>query len=160
MPVFFFDGLLSPPFKHNIKIKTDTIQYYNDAKCMIISFGWEVHTAPGEAEAELAECNARGILDCVLSNNVDTLIFGAQHVACLTKPDSHKDDIIIYLAVAIENNNRLGLNHEGLILIASVSGRDYHKGIEHAGIQTGIALACAGYGSSLAAIYQQYTGEE
>uniref|UniRef100_A0A0W0F790 XPG-I domain-containing protein n=1 Tax=Moniliophthora roreri TaxID=221103 RepID=A0A0W0F790_MONRR len=109
--------------------------------------------APGKAEAELAECNARGILDCVLSNNIDTLIFGAQHVACLTKPDTHKDDIIIYLAVAIENNDRLGLNHKGLILIASVSGRDYHKGIEHAGIQTGIALACAGYGSSLAAIY-------
>uniref|UniRef100_A0A0W0FKW7 Putative PIN domain-like protein n=1 Tax=Moniliophthora roreri TaxID=221103 RepID=A0A0W0FKW7_MONRR len=127
---------------------------------MIIGFGWEIHTAPGEAEAELAECNARGILDCVLSNDVDTLIFGAQHVACLTKPDPHKDDIVIYSAVAIENDDRLGLNCEGLILIALVSGGDYHKGIECAGIQTGIALARAGYGSSLAAIYQQYTGEE
>jgi 5'-3' exonuclease len=36
--------------------------------------------APGEAEAELAELNSRGIIDAVLTKDSDTLVFGAQYV--------------------------------------------------------------------------------
>lgn len=36
--------------------------------------------APGEAEAELAQLNARGIIDGVLTDDVDAVLFGAQTV--------------------------------------------------------------------------------
>ena len=36
--------------------------------------------APGEAEAELAYLNSVGIIDAVLSDDVDTFLFGAKTV--------------------------------------------------------------------------------
>lgn len=35
------------------------------------------HQAPGEAEAELAQLNVAGVIDAVLTNDSDTLVFGA-----------------------------------------------------------------------------------
>lgn len=36
--------------------------------------------APGEAEAELAYLNSMGIIDAVLSDDVDNFVFGAKMV--------------------------------------------------------------------------------
>ena len=36
--------------------------------------------APGEAEAELAYLNRIGVIDCVLTDDVDALLFGAQRI--------------------------------------------------------------------------------
>jgi Holliday junction resolvase YEN1 len=38
------------------------------------------HQAPGEAEAELAYLNRKGIIDAVLTDDVDTFLFGATTV--------------------------------------------------------------------------------
>jgi len=36
--------------------------------------------APGEAEAELAQLSAHGLIDVVMTNDSDALLFGATHV--------------------------------------------------------------------------------
>ena len=38
--------------------------------------------APGEAEAELATLNQRGIIDAVLTTDIDSVVFGATCVIC------------------------------------------------------------------------------
>lgn len=39
-----------------------------------------LHQAPGEAEAELAHLNHIGAIDAVMTDDVDTFIFGATHI--------------------------------------------------------------------------------
>ncbi|KAI3619872.1 hypothetical protein WG66_002690 [Moniliophthora roreri] len=116
--------------------------------------------SPGEAEADLATFNAHGIINCILSDDVDTFLFGAQCVICMRKPDPQKDDVFIFSAVAIENDNQLGLDHDGFILAALVSGSDYHRGLKRAGISTEVALAHCRYGRTLVEIFSQYEGQE
>jgi Holliday junction resolvase YEN1 len=36
--------------------------------------------APGEAEAELAKLNRKGVIDAVLMEDSDVIVFGADHV--------------------------------------------------------------------------------
>lgn len=49
-------------------------------KNIIDAFGFEWRMAPGEAEAELAYLNRIGIIDAVLSDDVDNFLFGATMV--------------------------------------------------------------------------------
>ena len=49
-------------------------------KNIIDAFGFEWRVAPGEAEAELAYLNRIGIIDAVLSDDVDNFLFGATMV--------------------------------------------------------------------------------
>jgi Holliday junction resolvase YEN1 len=41
---------------------------------------FQIQQAPGEAEAELAQLNKAGIIDIVLSDDSDVLLFGATHI--------------------------------------------------------------------------------
>lgn len=45
---------------------------------LVDSFGFRYRVAPGEAEAELAYLSQIGLVDVVLSDDVDTLVFGAR----------------------------------------------------------------------------------
>lgn len=46
--------------------------------CNVISaFGIEWRKAPGEAEAELAYLNRVGIIDAIITDDVDAFVFGA-----------------------------------------------------------------------------------
>jgi len=49
-------------------------------KNIIDAFGFEWRMAPGEAEAELAYLNRVGVIDAVLSDDVDNFLFGATMV--------------------------------------------------------------------------------
>lgn len=47
---------------------------------IITAFGFEWMRAPGEAEAELGNLWRRGIIDAVVSDDVDALVFGAGYI--------------------------------------------------------------------------------
>ncbi len=49
-------------------------------KKLINIFGWQWVMARGEAEAELAQMNANGEIDAVMTDNVDAFLFGAKMV--------------------------------------------------------------------------------
>ena len=136
--------------------------------------------APGEAEAELAFLNKTGVIDAVLSDDVDTFVFGGTMVirkcASSSYPPHHllthyspnsslsgnrshpapgslaKDDgnhVVIFRANDF-NLPEINLTHGGLVLIALLSGGDYHQaGLSGCGPKVAHGLAKCGFGDSL-----------
>jgi Holliday junction resolvase YEN1 len=136
--------------------------------------------APGEAEAELAFLNRTGVIDAVLSDDVDTFVFGGTMVIrkCASSSytphpllttlspssslsgnrphpvagSSSKDDgnhVVVFRASEF-NVPEINLTHGGLILIALLSGGDYHQaGLSGCGPKVAHGLAKCGFGDSL-----------
>lgn len=127
------------------------------AKELVKCFGFSYHTAPGEAEAECALLQRKGIVDAVLSEDVDTLMFGCGQTIRNWSSENSKGNgppthVDIYNAEATKNG-RAGLDREGMILIALMSGGDYiTEGIPGCGIKVACEAARAGYGKSLCSL--------
>lgn len=197
LPLFVFDGPKRPSMKRNKKISGKSHWLTEGMKNIIEAFGFEWHMvrlssclslsmnlhciqAPGEAEAELAFLNRTGVIDAVLSDDVDTFVFGGTMVVrkcapssfsshlLLTHPSpssslsgnhphnladpSVKDDgnhVVIFRASGF-GIPEISLSHGGLILIALLSGGDYHQaGLSGCGPKVAHGLAKCGFGDSL-----------
>lgn len=129
--------------------------YGNDerkAKTLIKLLGFEVHQAPGEAEAECALLQKRGLVDAVWSEDVDTLMFGATLTfkgwaseGAGSGPPTH---VSIYKAKDTKKSS--GLDPGGMILVALMSGGDYDMdGIQGCGSKRACEAARAGFGKKL-----------
>ncbi|KAH9032774.1 hypothetical protein EDB85DRAFT_2289635 [Lactarius pseudohatsudake] len=157
LPLFIFDGPKRP-------------------KEIIEAFGFEWRMAPGEAEAELAHLNSIGVIDAVLSDDVDNFLFGAKMVIrsssvnlsgnskhTMKNADGRVDDnhSTVYTSADILVHPSVQLTRGGLILIGLLSGGDYHPaGLARCG--TGIAhrLAKCGFGDELLKATQSLTRDE
>jgi len=100
LPLFIFDGPKRPKVKRGKRISGEKHWLVDSMKGMIDAFGYEwrmvrsaidtltvssnilrrLRKAPGEAEAELAYLNSMGIIDAILSDDVDNFLFGAKVV--------------------------------------------------------------------------------
>ncbi|GAA5831012.1 hypothetical protein JCM11251_005109 [Rhodosporidiobolus azoricus] len=82
LPIFIFDGPYRPSFKRGHRVGGSAYggRSPQTLKTMFECLGAEWREAPGEAEAELAAMNRRGEIDCILSDDVDTFLFGAERV--------------------------------------------------------------------------------
>lgn len=81
LPVFVFDGPHRPKEKRgSTRRNYKESSIVEDLKSLIVAFGFVVHDALGEAEAELASLNTRGALNAVMSDDVDSFVFGAKIV--------------------------------------------------------------------------------
>jgi Holliday junction resolvase YEN1 len=97
LPLFIFDGPKRPKVKRGKRISGEKHWLVDSMKGIIQAFGFEWRMvrsrisftsrcpanhskAPGEAEAELAYLNSIGIIDAVLSDDVDSFLFGATMV--------------------------------------------------------------------------------
>ncbi|GAA6038564.1 hypothetical protein JCM8097_004633 [Rhodosporidiobolus ruineniae] len=80
LPVLVFDGEERPNWKRGAHVGGRVFGGRNPKvlKEMFDLMGVEWRIAPGEAEAELAAMNERGEVDCILSDDVDSFLFGAQ----------------------------------------------------------------------------------
>jgi Holliday junction resolvase YEN1 len=118
--LFVFDGPHKPPFKRNERkgLMPDTADT-RMIKSLIRAFGFEIWTAPGEAEAECAFLQERGLVDLVLSEDVDSLMFGATRVV-REIPGKDRNAVMVY-----EDLDKVGLDRDGLVLVAMMSGGDY-----------------------------------
>ncbi|KIP12163.1 hypothetical protein PHLGIDRAFT_21224 [Phlebiopsis gigantea 11061_1 CR5-6] len=162
LPVFVFDGPMRPDVKRGKTIDKKPHWMVEGMKRMVEAFGFEWRTAPGEAEAELAYLNRIGVIDAVLSDDVDTFVFGATMVIrnpsdTLSGNRAHaqatKNHTMTFSAQAIATHPEVGvrLNYKDLILVALLSGGDYHNGVEGCGVSAAIGLARAGFGETLVA---------
>lgn len=164
LPLFVFDGPKRPDFKRGKKVNKAPNKLIPSMKQIIEAFGFEHRTAPGEAEAELAYLNYIGVIDGVLSDDVDNFLFGATTV--IRNPSNSlsgnrsnpvlnsagKDDknhSWVYEASDILSHPEIGLTRGGMILIALLSGGDYHKGLDRCGMKTAVGLAKCGMGDTL-----------
>lgn len=152
-PLFIFDGPQKPKFKRN---KQQGYNGYSIAdfmtKSLLDLIGFPYHVAPGEAEAECASLQKEGVVDAVLSEDVDTLVFGcttllrnwSTEVSRGSKEPSHVD---LYTAESLAAS---GLDTSGMILVALMSGGDYDtEGIPGCGPKIACQAAKAGFAAEL-----------
>ena len=155
-PVFVFDGPNKPPFKRNKRTGPNVASIPEFlAKQLLKQFGYPIHLAPGEAEAECALLQREGIVDAVLSEDVDTLMFGSGITIRNWSPEkSGKTPTHVNVYDAVETKNGPSeLDREGMILVALMSGGDYvPEGIPGCGPKTACEAAKAGFGRELCSI--------
>jgi Holliday junction resolvase YEN1 len=155
-PVFVFDGPNKPPFKRNKRTGPNVASIPEFlAKQLLKQFGYPIHLAPGEAEAECALLQREGIVDAVLSEDVDTLMFGSGITIRNWSPEKAgktPTHVNVYDAVETKNGPS-ALDREGMILVALMSGGDYvPEGIPGCGPKTACEAAKAGFGRDLCSI--------
>ncbi|KAJ7149830.1 PIN domain-like protein, partial [Mycena crocata] len=145
--IFVFDGP-GRPVKRGKEAAEWPGWLLDHFKTMITAFGFYYYTAPGEAEAELAQLNRMKLVDAIFTTDGDVLVFGATHMI-LRHKDEYKS-LKIYTSKAIES--RLRLNLGGLLLMAILVGGDYNKvigGLDKCAKETAYTLTKRGLGDSL-----------
>lgn len=157
-PLFVFDGPHKPPFKRNKRTGPNVASIPEFlAKQLLKQFGLPFHIAPGEAEADCALLQQKGIVDAVLSEDVDTLMFGSGLTMRNWSPEgSLKTKTFTHVNLYDSQKTRQGrsgLDREGMILVALMSGGDYlPEGIPGCGSKTACEAARAGFGKDLCRI--------
>ncbi|OKL63354.1 hypothetical protein UA08_01538 [Talaromyces atroroseus] len=158
-PLFVYDGKHKPPFKRG---KATTSRSYGSApiirlsKILIDLFKFPRHDAPGEAEAECARLQQAGVVDAVMSNDIDTLMFGSgltvmnfsKEKSTGTTAATHVDCYTTETRFDVEANVKL--SRAGMILFAMLSGGDYlPSGVTKCGPGLAGEIAMAGFGEDL-----------
>lgn len=152
-----FDGPKRPLLKRN-KTRGAGSGYGNDerrTKTLVKLLGFEVHQALGEAEAECALLQKRGVVDAVWSEDVDTLMFGSGLTLKGWSSESAGNGPPTHVSIydAKETKRASGLDPEGMILVALMSGGDYDTdGIPRCGAKIACEAARAGFGRKLCAL--------
>ncbi|KAI5990448.1 hypothetical protein EDD15DRAFT_2280291 [Pisolithus albus] len=175
LPLFVFDGPKRPAVKRGKRVGGNTHWLTTGMKNIIQAFGFEWRMAPGEAEAELAYLNKLGVIDAVLSDDVDNFLFGATMVirnpsSSLSGNRSHpvknsegRDDgnhVLTYRASVLSTHPSVQITRGGAILIALLSGGDYiPAGLPGCGKAFAVGLARTGLGESLIQAATTLSGE-
>ncbi|KAI9685500.1 MAG: hypothetical protein M1822_004358 [Bathelium mastoideum] len=153
-PLFVFDGPNQPPFKRN-KRTGQNIASVPDflAKQLLQQFGFPYHRAPGEAEAECALLQQKGVVDAVLSEDVDTLMFGSgitiRNWSSELRSGGTPTHVNLYDAQKIKAGPS-EMDPHGMILVGLMSGGDYTpQGIPGCGPKIACEAARAGFGAEL-----------
>lgn len=116
-----------------------------------------MHDAPGEAEAECALLQQQGVVDAVLSEDVDTIMFGCTLTlrnwsAEGTRAAKTPTHVSVY-DVAELKQGETGLDREGMVLVAMMAGGDYiPEGVPGCGVKVACEAARAGFGTRLCRI--------
>lgn len=116
-----------------------------------------MHDAPGEAEAECALLEQQGIVDAVLSEDVDTIMFGCRKTLRNwssegTKGSKTPTHVSMYDAAAVAAGASK-LDREGMVLVALMSGGDYlPEGVPGCGVKVACEAARGGFGRDLCRI--------
>lgn len=164
-PLFVFDGPNKPLFKRNKKVggpgvKVATVPEFL-AKQLLKQFGFPWHVAPGEAEAECALLQRQSVVDAVLSEDVDTLMFGSGVTLRnwsgegASKGNKAPTHVSVYRAHETKERSR-GIDKEGMILVALMSGGDYiPEGVPGVGVKVACDAARAGFGKELCALHRK-----
>ncbi|KAF5667631.1 DNA repair endonuclease rad2 [Fusarium heterosporum] len=152
-PIFVFDGPYKPEVKRNKKSGRGSSFANAQAKRLIRLFGCNIHDAPGEAEAECALLQRHGIVDVVLTEDVDALMFGCTKMLRRWSPQSKRSTTPTHVSVFDTDKMELGqqgLDREGMVLVALMSGGDYDPdGIPGCGIKVAVEAAKAGFGKDI-----------
>ncbi|KAM6526169.1 hypothetical protein FSOLCH5_002297 [Fusarium solani] len=152
-PVFVFDGPYKPKIKRNKRSGRGDALSNAQAKRLIHLLGFPTHDAPGEAEAECALLQQHGIVDAVMSEDVDTLMFGCTKMLRQWSPQSKRQTCPTHVSLIDKEEMRLvdqGLDREGMVLVALMSGGDYDPvGIAGCGPKVAVEAAKGGFGKSL-----------
>ncbi|KAG2028721.1 PIN domain-like protein, partial [Suillus americanus] len=122
--VFVFDGLGRLPDKGH-KVRSSPHWLTRDFQRMLDLFGFHWTEALSEAGAELAAMNVHGVIDAVMTEDSDILIFGAP---CIIRRYA-----VVFTEDGIEHG--CSLTQGDRLLIALLVGGDYDGGVPGCGIE-------------------------
>jgi hypothetical protein len=153
-PVFVYDGINKPLTKRGKTVSAYGTCIPNEmSKKLVQHFRYPHHTAPGEAEAECAFLQKHGLVDAVMSQDVDAIMFGSgMTLRNWTKEATGGNKAATHVDVlrSLEVKEKSGLTPEGLILVAMLSGGDYDSdGVAGFGAILACEVAKAGFGEAL-----------
>lgn len=153
-PLFVYDGKNKPLVKRGRAVsRWGTCMANETSKKLVNQLKFPCHVAPGEAEAECALLQKRGMVDMVMSQDGDAIMFGSQ----LTLRDwskegtrGNKTPTHVNLLDLPRLKERSGLDPDGMILVALLSGGDYDQdGVAGFGAGLACEAARAGLGADL-----------
>ncbi|KAF5375341.1 hypothetical protein D9615_007986 [Tricholomella constricta] len=151
MPVVIFDGASRPTTKRGHRVKTAPHALLAAYMQLLKDLGFQTYIAPGEAEAELSQLNARGLIDAVLTDDVDAFLFGA----------TYGDYVSVFTSKAIQKHTKTRLTPARIFLIAVLSGGDYSRGLKGCGIEIAHQLSLGTtLGEDLYAAVHNYSSTE
>ncbi|KAJ5103552.1 hypothetical protein N7532_004081 [Penicillium argentinense] len=157
-PLFVYDGRQKPPFKRGKSTRGHgNAPIIQRSKDLISHFKFPWHVAPGEAEAECARLQEAGVVDAVMSNDVDTLMFGSTFmIKSFSKESGTGSGAATHVTRYNTNTDNqfyspnVPFNRAGMILIAMLSGGDYlPSGVPKCGNKLAAEIAKAGFGEDL-----------
>ena len=153
-PVFVYDGKNKPLTKRGKTVSAYGTCIPNEmSKKLVQLFCYPHHTAPGEAEAECAFLQKHGVVDAVMSQDVDAIMFGSgMTLRNWSKEATRGNKTATHVDVLrkSEIETRSGLTPRGLILVALLSGGDYNPdGVPGFGPTLACEIAKAGFGEEL-----------
>ncbi|KIJ96170.1 hypothetical protein K443DRAFT_124563 [Laccaria amethystina LaAM-08-1] len=159
--VFVFDGNERPSMKRGKHVHTREHWLAKRFQEFARAFGFSVHIAPGEAEAELALLNKLGIINIVVTDDSDALVFGATCILRNWNVKKDKDDVKLYTSEGIQTTASVCLTQGGMLLIAILCGGDYDKvGLAGCGKAMAHGLARTTLGDELLAATKDSSEEE
>ncbi|KMQ48275.1 XPG N-terminal [Trichophyton rubrum] len=160
-PIFVFDGPHRPDYKRGRLVnKNAAAAQIELSRKLIELFSYPCHMAPGEAEAECAKLQQAGVVDAVMSNDVDALMFGSKVTLLNYSKGSAKQSgaathVDLYNTEAEDGDSKVTLDTRGMILVALLSGGDYSPaGVALCGPKLAVEIARAGFGEDLLEITQ------
>ncbi len=154
-PLFVYDGPKKPLAKRNkVVSRYETTSPHNEmSKKLLQLFRFPYQTAPGEAEAECALLQREGVVDAVMSQDVDAVMWGSTMTIRDWSQEgtrSNKTATHVNVLRAEETKNTTGLDPDGMILVAMLSGGDYApEGMSGFGPGLACEIARADFGSDL-----------
>ncbi|KAF9067477.1 PIN domain-like protein, partial [Rhodocollybia butyracea] len=146
---FVYDGNDRASSKRGVQVITEEPLLYKKSKEMVQTFGFRVYTAKGDAEAELAIMNQKGLIDAVLTKDSDVFPLGAEHVLRISPEASSDSKLVVDLYDAKHIEDSLMLTTGGLILYSLLAGNDINAGVRGFGPVNALAIAQCGFGNSL-----------
>ncbi|KAG2354499.1 PIN domain-like protein, partial [Suillus spraguei] len=135
--VFVFDGLERLPDKGR-KVRSSPHWLTHNFQCMLELFSFHWTEAPSEAEVELAAMNVHGVIDAVMTEDSDILIFGAlciirRYAAIFLLMCCHYLNVQVFTEDGLEHG--CSLTQGDWLLIALLAGSDYDEGVPGCGIE-------------------------
>ena len=101
----------------------------DECRALLRLFGVPCVVAPSEADCECAALEQAGLVDAVLSDDVDVLLFGAQHVYRHAFAPGHHLEHYAMPAVT----HATSLDRDDLVALALLLGSDYTLGVRGVG---------------------------
>lgn len=154
-PLFVYDGKNKPPLKRGKAVSgRGNAPIIQVSKRLIDLFRFPRHEAPGEAEAECANLQRAGIVDAVMSNDVDAMMFGSKTTIMNFSKENGSTTSASHVTCYRMGNQadrpNVDLDRPGMILFAMLSGGDYlPSGVPKCGSKLAAEISKAGFGSDL-----------
>lgn len=153
-PLFVYDGTDKPLTKRGQTVsRYGTCLNSEMSKKLMQQFRFPCHTAPGEAEAECAQLQKHGLVDMVMSQDGDAIMFGSNlTLRNWSKEVSRGNNEPTHVDLLDLQKIKAGpaLDPDGMILVAMLSGGDYNQqGLPGFGVLVACDIARAGFGTDL-----------